>query len=238
MQKKIKSRWPFTKKGINTPSSQPTPQSPADTKSFSLYHHITELPLSRWMDLVVDGNRFALIKSGEPPLDELYKAEAALRMQYADTIGDNEYRLYCNAINKITRQEITLAQVQSLVAALREAYVPAFEQPLNRLLLTSFKLDVTNPDEYDKTLQRALNRSKGIKLTIDLKRLSIAKLEEKYTGGTGQKASREYYMGILIDLSDAAHYPLSENITVWEFCERIRKHNKKADFLTRNKAKK
>lgn len=238
MQKKTKSRWPFTKKGTNTPSSPQTPQSPADTKSFSLFHSITDLPLSRWMDLVVDGNRFALVKSGEPPLAELYKTEADLRVQYADAIGDNEYRLYCNHINEITRHEITLAQIQSLVAALREAYVPAFEQSLNRLLLTSFKLDVTKPDEYDKTLQRALNRSKGIKLTIDLKRLSIAKLEEKYTGGTGQKATREYYMGILIDLSDAAHYPLADTITVWEFCERIRKHNKKADLLTRNKSKK
>ena len=225
--------WQSIKKGTNTPSLPQTPQSPMDTTSYSLYHRITELPLSRWVDLVADGNKLAIVKEGQPPIHVLLDTEKDLRVQYADAIGDNEYKLYCGRLNEITRLEITLAQIQSLVAALREAYVPAFEKALNKLLLTSFVFDVAKPEQYDNNLQRALNRSREIKLRITLKKGALAKLEEKYSSGDGgQKATREYFMGILIELSDSAGYPLSDNITVWEFCERIKKHNKKNDLLT------
>lgn len=185
------------------------------------------------MDLVVDGNKYALVKSGEAPYHEILMAESELRVQYADAIGDNEYRLYCGMINDITRQEITLAQIQGLTSALRDAYVPLFAENLNRLLRTKFVFDVSRPDEYDANLQRALNRSKGLKLEIDLKRQRVEKIAEKYENGSGGKVTREYFMGILIELSDSAHFPLTETITVWEFCERIKKHNKKAELINK-----
>lgn len=231
MQYKITKRWPFIKKGTNTSLSKQEKQSEADSLSWSLYHSLTEIPLSRWMDLTVDGYKQALVKQGNPPEHELLKAENTLRVQYADAIGDHEYRIYCNSIKEITRLEIILAQVHNLVNTLREVYHPLIAEKLNRLLQSNLVFDINDPEQYDINLQRALNRSKSIKISIDLKKITVVKLEDKYTAHGEGKSTREYYMGILIELSDSAGYPLSDNITVWEFCERIKKHNKKAEVL-------
>jgi len=105
---------------------------------------------------------------------------------------------------------------------------------LNKLLHTNIVFDVNNAEQYDGNLLRCLNRSKSIKINIDLKKIALSKLEEKYNSKDG-KATREYYMGILISLSDEAGYHLQEDITVWEFCERIRRYKKAAETLKNKK---
>jgi hypothetical protein len=182
------------------------------------------------MDLTIDGNLHALTKEGNPPEDELLNAEHDLRVQYADAIGDAEYRMYCGVIREITTLELTIAQIHDLVRNLREVYVPVFANAINRLLHASLVWDVNDPAGYDNTCDRALNRAKGIKLRLDMKQIELAKLEVKYKAGDG-KATREYYMGLMISLSDDAGFPVTENITVWEFCERIKRANKKTEIL-------
>lgn len=206
---------------------------PQASPSWSTYQHLSEVPLSRWIDLTVDGYLKALAKTGNPPEDELRKAEAALRIQYADAIGDHEYRMYCNTMKEVTNLELTVAQVQELTTALRTVYVEQFAKELNRLLPNSnLVFDVTKPDKYDQTLQRALNRSKHLKILAELKRQKLATLEQRYSG-QDKKATREYYMSMVLTLSDAVRYPLAvDEMTVWEFCERIKRHNRQIEALT------
>ena len=225
MQHKTTRRRPFTKKDSNTSTSEQMKRSVGDYQSWSLYQSITELPLSRWIDLTVDGYLKALIKEGTPPENELHRAENELRIQYADAIGDGEYRVYVGVIKELADMELVLSQVYSMVRVLTDVYVPLFADRLNRLLKTSFVFDINNPEAYDKLLSRCLNRSKIYKLRIDLKKIELEKLETKYQGKSG-KATREYYMGLLISLSDHAGYPITDNITVYEFCERIKRANK------------
>lgn len=182
------------------------------------------------MDFTVDGYLKALVKEGNPPEHELLTAGNELMVQYADAIGDAEYRMYCGVIKEIGKLELTLSQIHSLVNTLKDVYSPVFVKELNRLLKTDFLLDVNNPAEYDKILSRFLNRSKIFKIRIDLKRIELGKLEQKYKVEEG-KANREYYMGVLISLSDDAGIQLTDNITVWEFCERIKRCNRKNELL-------
>lgn len=186
------------------------------------------------MDLIVDGYSGAVVKSGNPPEHEIAKAENELRIQYADAIGDAEYRMYVNAIKEVASLEMTLSQIHNLVRALADTYVPQFVKALNKLLHSNLVFDVTKPQEYDESLQRAIRRSAGLKIRRDLKQAALVKMEEKYNG-TG-KVSREYYLGVLISLSNDAGFRMNENdITVWEFCERIKRLNRKNEMLNARK---
>lgn len=201
-----------------------------------MYRSLTELTLSRWIDFTVDGYLQALVKEGTPPQCELLACAADLRIQYADAIGDHEYRMYCAVMAEITRLEITLTEIENLLEVLREAYHPLFADNLNRLLGSSLAFNVYDSESYDNDLKRAFRRSRGIKMRLDLKHIELQKLEIKYNGGdadkqrTPGKADREYYMGMLITLSDDAGYELTDSITVWNFCERIKRANKKAEL--------
>ena len=235
MPKNRTRRWPFTAKGTSSDSASNQSQISSDTKSWSIYRNITELPLSRWSSLTADGYLQALAKEGTPPETELKAAEHEIRLQYADAAGDSQYRLYVNLVNEISRLEITLAQIESLITTLRSAYHPILAKELNGLVGTGFPFNVNKPAEYDRDLDRGYRRSRGLKITLALKSTSLVEIEKKYKGGE-TKSTREYYMGALIVLSDDAGYPLSDQITVWEFLERIRRYNKKfAQPLKRKK---
>lgn len=234
MRSRLNKLWPFTKKAQITSTPKQEKPSPEDSLSWSLYQHINEMPLSRWMDLIVDGYSGAVVKSGNPPEHEIAKAENELRIQYADAIGDAEYRMYVNAIKEVASLEMTLSQIHNLVRALADTYVPQFVKALNKLLHSNLVFDVTKPQEYDESLQRAIRRSAGLKIRRDLKQAALVKMEEKYNG-TG-KVSREYYLGVLISLSNDAGFRMNENdITVWEFCERIKRLNRKNEMLNARK---
>jgi hypothetical protein len=180
------------------------------------------------MDLVVDGNTLTLIRTGNPPAEVLRQMEALLRIQYADAMGDQEYRLCVNVMRDITMIDVTLTQIESLINTLRNAYHPIFERELNDLLHSSFKFDVTRPDDYDKQLARAYRRSRGIFLRKMIKEGELQKLNLKYLNGAGA-VTREYYYGILLTLSDDAGYPIHDDISTWQFCERVKRVNKRTD---------
>lgn len=197
-----------------------------DTPSWSLYRSIHELPLARWIDLSVDWYLKALAKHGDPPELELRVAEQEIRIQYSDAAGDSQYRLYINLVKEISRLEITLHQIESLIATMRQAYHPLFAKELNGLMNMNLRFDPTRPAEYDKNLDRIYNRSRSYKVSIGMKTLQVKQMEKRYSGDQ-EKPTREYYAGTLIALSDEAGYPLSDQITTWEFLERIRRFNKK-----------
>lgn len=232
MRIKIKSRWPFIElrmviSPLSTQASRPSSASP----SWSIFRDIHEMPLARWIALTVDGYEGAVVKSGNPPRHELLEAIHNLRTQYADAIGDGEYRLYCNLIKEITELELTLTQIDSLVGTLRNAYTPVLAGALNRLLRTSFTFDITRLEDYDRNLDRCLNRAKGYKISVDLKKASLAAIEKKHKNA-GATPTREYYESVLITLEDEAKFPLDpESLTVWQYCERLRRYNKKSEQL-------
>ena len=235
MPKNKNKRWSFIRKGSNTNTASNQSPISTDTQSWNIFRSLTELPLSRWISLTVDGYLHALVKDGTPPEAELRKAEHDLRIQYSDAAGDNQYRHYINLVNEITRLEITLLQVESLINTLRHAYHPLLAKELNRICGTSFSFDISKPEQYDLNLDRCFRRSRGHNLAINLNKIKIQEIEKKYKGDGGT-ATREYYMGTLIILSDEAGYPLTDQISTWEFLERIRRHNKKMQPTLKRKS--
>lgn len=231
MPSKKKKQSGYTKKERDTTSSKQEKQQQKGSPSWSIYQNISEILLIDWISFSIDGNLKVLIKDGNPPEQVLYEKAYDLKIQYADAIGDAEYIHYCGLVKEIHRIDLTLLQINKLVEVLKGVYVKQFADQLNRLLSTSFVFDIKNTEQYDKNLSRALNRSKGFKITRDLKKIALGKIEEKYKGNEG-KGSREYYMGILISLRQEQGYHISaEDITVWEFCEMIKRYNKHAEMI-------
>lgn len=219
----ITSRWPFIVRVKAT--DLPKRINQLGSPSYAIYQRLTDISLERWMRLIVDGDIRAIIRDGEPPEHELRIVEGNLRIAYADAMGDNEYKFYCASIKEVTRLEITLAQIEQLITVLREAYVRAFADKLNQLVGSSFVFDVTRPEEYDKTLDRCFRRSRGIKISLDLERAKLLKYEEKHSGST-VTPKREYYYSVLLTISQTQGFRISSEISVWEFCELLRRHNK------------
>jgi hypothetical protein len=204
----------------------PSKHMPGDTglPSAKWYQHITELPLSRFIDCTVDDNLYALVISGHPSQEQLQLTWAEMQQEYADVMGDNEHKMYVILYRDIKVLEITLQLIHWLVAQMKEVYYAEFANRLNRLLNTTFKFDHTQPEKYFNELNRCINRSKAYKIDLDLKLQQFEAFKKNKE--TGSKPTREYYQSILITLSDHAKYPVQDNITVYEFSERIRRFSK------------
>lgn len=178
-----------------------------------------------------------LIRHGEPPPAEMVKAAVNIQQEYADSVGDAEHKVYCGLLKEVTLLQLTLQQIHSLVSVLREAYNELLAKSLNDLLKSSLKFDIRNLEEYDKNLDRALRRSKGLKIELDLKTIALKAVEKKYED-LNKKPSREFYYGILITLSDDAGYHLYDEIPTWEFCERMKRFKVRHEKLAANGGRK
>jgi len=197
-----------------------------DTPSAKWYQHITEMPLSKFIDCMVDDNIYALVITGHPSIEQLQLAWAQINQEYADVMGDNEHRMFVSVYRDIKVLETTLKLIHWLVDQLREVYYVEFANRLNALLNTRFKFDHTKPEQYFNELTRCINRSKGFKIDLDLKLAQFEVMQKsRKEQGEGKKPSREYYQAILITLSDHVKYPVSDSITVFEFCDRMRRFN-------------
>jgi len=195
-----------------------------DTPSAKWYQHITELPLSKFIDVTVDDNLYALVITGQPSMEQLQLAWVQINQEYADVMGDNEHRMYISVYRDIKVLETTLKLIHWLVEQMREVYYVEFANRLNALLNTRFKFDHTRPEQYFNELTRCINRSKGYKIDLDLKLAQFEVMQKnRKEQGEGKKPSREYYQAILITLSDHVKYPVGDSITVFEFCDRVRR---------------
>ena len=207
------------------PSSTPPPPSGRTTRSWNLYLNIYELPFSKFLDCIVDDNLSALIKEGYPPEIELLTTWQSISEQYANACGNSEYSLYFNLFKRIGIITQDLADIHNFIELLSIIYYEPIARELNSLLKTNFRFDPSNQIEYQATLKRCYNRSRGLKIELDLKKLQYEEMEKKLS--KNEKPTREYYYKILITLSDHAGYDLRPDmITVFEYCERLQRLKK------------
>lgn len=208
------------------------------TPSAKWYQHITEMPLSRFIDVVVDDNYAALIITGYPPITELMQAWGVIQCEYADTIEQQEHKMYVRLFKEVSILSLNLQTINCLVEMLEQIYVPEFMVALNKLLNTSFTLDPADPVKYQGTLKNCRMRSKAIKINIDLKNIQLQAMQNK-VDEPGAKVTREYFQSILITLSNHVKYPVQESITVFEYCDRLKRYNREFDEIrkqTKNKS--
>jgi hypothetical protein len=202
----------------------------------TFHHTLNDLPLSRFIDCLVDNNLSSLIISGFPNPTELQGAWADILAEYADVTGQHEYSMYKNLYKDTAVIKINLDLINAAVGILREIYSEYFETELGILLNIKLNLDWNDQEKYQHELTRCLNRSKSLKIKYDLKMMEFEALKKRHEQkNTGEKIDRLYFTKILIALSNHAKYQISETIKMGEYCLRLKEYNDYCDYLNRTK---
>lgn len=213
-----KYRLRFTKKQENGSTAMPSTPTETTIQLCKWYQSISELPLNKYIECVVDGNLSALIICGYPTKEQLESAWLEIAEQYADAMGDAEHRMYIKLYKELVMLNIEYQQILNLIDLLTLVRYQPLEQKLNELLFTNYSFT----DNREKELETCFRLSKSVSLRIDLKKQQIDGLRDKGENRT-KKPTREYYQSILITLSDHAKYPVFDTIPTFEFCERVKR---------------
>jgi hypothetical protein len=200
---------------------------PAEGPLCAFYQHIVDLPLNKFIEVSTTGNLSALIISGQPTEEQIHNAWGTIMEEYSFAIGDHETRLRFNLYTEINKLQLKIDQIALIVSILRNFYVERFVTELNNLLVTTMKFDVNNREDYDRKLKLALNRSKGFKIQLDL---NIMQYNALLKEGGETSIGKEYFQTILITISNHAKYMIPDTITVFEFCERIKRFNREMEI--------
>lgn len=195
------------------------------------YSDIHRLPLDRFINVTCDGTLTELVISGTPTEDQLKNAWLRITEDYnlALTEGTPYGTRIASLYKNLATETKKLRTVELFVPVMLEYYTPQFAKEVNKALSTSFRFDPQNRPEYERTLQRCIDRAKGLKMriTMDTAKLnSVIEEHAKKTGSADVQPSRQYFAAILVNLSDFAGYNLKENeMTVGQFVERLKRYN-------------
>jgi hypothetical protein len=223
-------RWLFTRKQANGSTATPSTPIETATQSNKWYQKISDLPLNKYIECVVDGNLSALVISGYPTQEQLEASWFEIVEQYAEAMGDAEHRMYIKLYKELVYLNIEHKQIISLIEVLTIVVYKPFEQKLNELLFTNFSFTANR----EKELDTCYRLSKSTLLKIDMKKAQLDGLKEKGED-TDKTPTREYFQSILITLSDYSKYPVEETITTYQFCERVKRFTQ---FVEKQKAEK
>lgn len=245
---KIKQWQLFRKQQATVLSTQPMLSQ--DKPLLNLFQNINELPLNKFIDCLVDGNLYSLVKTGEViNYEKLVVTWNVILKEYTDAIGSSEFKLFLSLYKDITLLEFKYNSIINLINSIRLIHdlknlfeknitnevIQIHDQlasELNYLLNTKCKFNfldsVSCLDEVDKCERR----SKSIKIRLDLKLISYKAIQSKNNNDI--KLDRNYFDSLLITISDHAKYEITENITVSKFCERIKRYNQYCESLKKS----
>jgi hypothetical protein len=201
------------------------------------YQHITKLPLRNYIDVDVHGNLSALIIEGFPTEEELSTAWKDIQGQCGDTMGEMQHKVYIKLLKEVTLLDADYRLIGHYVDLLRLTYIEQVAKEINKILKSSLKFDHKKPDSYRKDLQSAINQSKSIKIKLDMRSIDFEAIRKRFETDN-KKPTEEYYISILIALTNHAKVPIQDTITVFEFFQRLRQLNQFIDQQTQevNKA--
>ena len=192
--------------------------------SQSMWHKsLHDLPLNKFIDCLVDGNLQALTITGFPTQEELESAWQKIISEYTDLLGSLEHRLYVQLYKDIAITKITLDQLTIAINILQITYDEFFAEEVNKILRTQCKFNWADQTSYQAECKKCLNRSKSLRIKLDLKLLQFEAIASKNKNKEGEKPTRQYFTSVLITLSDHAKYRIEENIKMSEYCERIKR---------------
>lgn len=200
-----------------------TKQPLSNTSANTWHKSLQDLPLAKFVDCIVDGNLSALTITGFPEPAELQQAWSEILLEYSDCIGTNEYRLYVQLYKDIQINKITLEQLTIALNILQVTYDEFFVKEVNKILRTTCKFNWADQASYQAEVKKCFNRSKALKIALDLKLMKFESIEAKNKGKEGAVIDRKYFTAILVTLSDYAKYRIEDNIKMPEYCERVKR---------------
>lgn len=230
MQGRLKKLLRFIKRQRDTDSQTNKRQEKKEEKSFNIYRSIHKLPLSVFIDVMLDKKLEALIIDGEPSKEELKKAWDIIIEEYADVNNKVDVNKEVKIYKRIVRLQFVIAGVELLLPVLEMVFVKQFAERLRDLIGREL---LFNEESYESDLKISRVVLGTSKQELKLEKIQLHGLEEKVEDK--EELSREYFSEMLLNLSDHAGYELKEEaITVYKFLERVKRLS---DHIKRQVAK-
>lgn len=236
MQKKNRRLLSFTRtrsKAGDISSNLPPTVSPSE----SLFQSIEDLFLDRFITVLCDGDLTALVRPGYlPPSDEeLNLCWAGIFLEYLDASEDNQTRYKITLARDIEILRARLSQIESLVLILRTMRHPEAVAMLQAKDNEDLLFPEDDQNQYFADVNMSWDRSREIKIDLDLKIIEKAEIDEtekkaeevKLRAGIApQKASRPMFLNILARLATFKKVAIirTSEITVAEFCAMFREY--------------
>lgn len=236
MQKKmrslIKQLWPFTTPQIGSMRTltHSTP-SPTAIASSTWYRSIHELPLHAWIRAEVHEELSALVTSGSPDMDEVARTWSEMQTDFRDAIGDTKTTMRLFIYKELALMSLQLQGIYIMIDGMRLAYHPFFHKELNKQLECDIQWDPNDREAHFAALQRYHKRTATIRRQIKLKEIEYESMKQ---GAVGPKPSDAYYQSVLITLTDFAKVPVTDQISTYTYCERVRRLN---EYVRKSKSK-
>jgi hypothetical protein len=185
----------------------------------NLYHICSQLPLDRFIDILVNKNLRALVISGRPALEDIAEAWANIYAEYIDLNEDAE-SLYILILEK----EIAVLQtvINEIETGLRILHV-MYDKRVVKIVEDNgidMNLNLKNQSEYFKGLESAKRRMGFMKTQLRMKEKELA---EYLAGKEGEEVNEKYFRRWLIRLSRFMGYHLrAKDITVADFVDAMK----------------
>lgn len=201
-------------------------------KSSNLYRTCSECPLDVFIDCLVDEKYERLIKYGKSTRHELDIAWEGIIIEYSDLSGESSMKRFVNLSKTINamRCRITAARLSAYTLIMK-----GDESSVTRLRKLGFDFKF-NEESITSDLKILEGRLKSLELEYKQK---LNEYDAILNEGRKQKANREYFDSMLIDLSKFMGFRLlSSQTTVSEFVNIKNKLINEVKLLSNNPAKK
>lgn len=217
-------QWLYTKTGPNTATVMHSTHKAPATVSNVLYRSIHELPLYAFIKCDLKGDLSHLIISGRPDNEEVQAAWSDILSEFHEAIGETSTTMRLFLYREILLLRINLTEVNLCMKALRSRYHPFFHNKLNLLLecIIEMGTDPSN-EQYSNALERYSKRTKNITMLIRLKESQLEAMNKNEEDQP--KTTQAYYDNVLITLTDFAKVPVTDQVTTYVYCERVRRLN-------------
>lgn len=198
------------------------PQPPQASASSNWYRACKDLPMARFIDVLVDGRHDALVISGTPDKADLLAAWRDIYSEYAQLVQNKDSEAAFKLVKRIAVLRLRIERVEILLAALEARYSTVLADHLRSCDL-NFPFNPADAVAYESDLRKAGSTIK--RWYVDLKLMEGELESGKKTSGRPATIDRRYFDDMLLALSKFMGYRVSAGaITVSEYAGMVRMH--------------
>jgi len=188
---------------------------------------VHKLPLSRFIDCLIDGDLSSLIIEGKPSEEELAQAWETILDEYQELLGsgDAEFKQFLSTCKELTGLQSKYNKIALLLNVLENVgLVEEFATQVRRLINKNLKFDIKQGEQYKRDIKYCQGVLRSLHLQISIKEKAVEAIQ-KSNPKKGRAMTRLDFQTILVNLSDFSGYLLTDQITVADYCTRINRYN-------------
>lgn len=210
---------------------------PDNSQDKPYYSTCKELPLTRFIWCLVQGDVWHLMKPGRAKVSKAFLEEVweNIFYEYLAICKDDKHTQVITLMKEITRMNTRFILIYEIVRQLKMRYNSGLVEQLKRLGFKRFTYDHSDYDQYRKELDLTLSQAKVSLIRTEQKQKELEALQPK---GKGKKHDPDYE-ALLVELSKFQGYRIDPDVvTVAEFVAISNRYRAHMEALERQHKKK